>query len=101
MAEVASPVTASATLSYLLATGTSGIRPNTTFTAQWRVTYVDGTANAGPPVSVTYADTRFNWKVASGPIVRLHWYTGDDAFGARGIADGRGRNGQGVRPPGH
>ncbi len=64
------------------------VYPNTTFQARWRITDSDGTQELGPSVSLTYADTRFNWKTKTGPIVRVHWYNGDDAFGARALAIG-------------
>lgn len=75
-------------LTYTVATGTDGILPNTPFTARWRVTYPDGTVDLGPAASTTYADTRFTWKTLSGPIVRVHWYAGDEAFGRRALKIG-------------
>ena len=36
----------------------------------------------GPAVDGRYADDRFDWKTATGDIVRVHWYEGGDAFGA-------------------
>ncbi len=64
------------------------VYPNTTFEARWRITESNGTQELGPSVSLTYADTRFDWKTKTGPIVRVHWYEGDDAFGARALAIG-------------
>lgn len=76
------------TLTYTLDAGPTGILPNTSFTAHWRITRGDRTVEEGPSVSVTYADTRFAWRTASGPIVRVHWYAGDAAFGQRALRIG-------------
>lgn len=78
----------STTLSYTVAVGSQGILPNTPFTARWRVTDPDGTVELGPAASVTYADTRFTWRSLSGPVVRVHWYVGDQAFGRRALKIG-------------
>ena len=64
------------------------VSPNTTFTARWRVVRGDGTSDLGPPVSVTYEDTRFDWRTVSGGIVRVHWYEGSEDFGRRALAIG-------------
>ncbi|MFI5226609.1 MAG: peptidase MA family metallohydrolase [Candidatus Limnocylindrales bacterium] len=75
----------SQTLHYALELADGHLFPNTKVTAQWRLTF--GTASElGPAVSVLYADTRFDWKTKVGSIVRVHWYTGDDAFGTRALA---------------
>jgi Peptidase MA superfamily len=64
------------------------IVPNTTFTAQWRVTDADGKAWLGPKVSETYSDTSADWQTLEGDVVRVHWYEGGDAFGRRALAIG-------------
>ena len=57
--------------------------PNTEITARWRVydSPEDRTGTDGPPVTLTYEDDRFDWKVLEGDLVRVHWYEGDEAFG--------------------
>ena len=57
--------------------------PNTRITARWRVydSPEDRTGTDGPPVTLTYEDDRFDWKVLEGDLVRVHWYDGDQAFG--------------------
>ncbi len=62
--------------------------PNTPLVARWRVTPAGGDPQEGPSVSVLYADTRFVWKTISGPLVRLHWYDGTDAFARQALAVG-------------
>jgi hypothetical protein len=62
--------------------------PNTPIEARWRVTTTAGDTVEGPSVSVLYADTRFAWKTISGPLVRLHWYDGSDAFARQALAVG-------------
>jgi hypothetical protein len=72
------------TLRYKLSIEDGHISPNTRLTARWRLRA--GTAvQTGPPVSVLYADTRFEWKTRKGEIVRIHWYQGNDAFGRRAL----------------
>ena len=64
--------------------------PNTPITARWRLVPEDRSVPqvVGPPVSVVYADTRFDWRTLDGDLVRLHWYEGSDAFGRRALAIG-------------
>ena len=86
--EVANPGSGQHTLSDVLKIADGHVYPNTKFIAQWRVTAPDGTLELGPPLNLTYQDTRFDWQTKTGPIVRVHWYQGDDAFGARALAIG-------------
>jgi hypothetical protein len=62
--------------------------PNTTIRARWRVVGEDGGEVIGPPTTVTYEDTRFEWQVREGELVRVHWSEGGDAFGARALEIG-------------
>jgi hypothetical protein len=64
--------------------------PNTPVTARWRLVPEDRSLPpvVGPPVSVVYADTRFDWRTLEGDVVRLHWYEGSDAFGRQALAIG-------------
>jgi len=66
------------------------IYPNSPITARWRLVPADRTIEpmVGPPVTVTYADTRFAWKTLVGDIVTVHWYEGSNAFGRRVLAIG-------------
>ena len=59
--------------------------PNTTVTARWRLTGEDGSEAVGPPVTVRYEDTRFDWRTREGDVVRVHWYEGSDDFGQRAL----------------
>jgi hypothetical protein len=70
-------------LRYSLDLSQGHIYPNTTFTAQWRVTDSGGKAWLGPKVTQVYADDRLDWKTLKGKVVRAHWYEGDAAFGRR------------------
>jgi hypothetical protein len=78
----------SSTLSYTLDLSDGHIVPNTTFGAQWRV--VDSAAKAwlGPVVHHTYVDDRYTWKTLEGKVVRVHWYNGSQAFGAKALKIG-------------
>ncbi len=64
--------------------------PNTTLTARWRVVPADRSiaATEGPPVTLVYADTRFQWQTLTGDLVRLHWYEGGPSFGTRALEIG-------------
>jgi hypothetical protein len=64
--------------------------PNTTIRARWRLVPADRALSptVGPPVTVTYADTRFDWRTLRGDLVRVHWYEGSDGFGRRALEIG-------------
>ncbi len=72
------------------------ILPNTPIKAAWRLSAAaDGGAagaaldvEVGPTASLVYADARFDWKTASGDVVRVHWSEGGDAFGQRALRIG-------------
>lgn len=62
--------------------------PNTTIGYQFRVTAADGETALGPEGSVTVIDDRFDWQTISGSVVRVHWYSGGDAFASRALDTG-------------
>ena len=86
--EVEDPGAGQHTVSDVIKIADGHVFPNTTFTAQWRVTDPDGTTELGPSMTLAYLDTRFSWQTKTGPLVRVHWYQGDAAFGARALAIG-------------
>ncbi len=86
--QVPSPGIGRQTLTEVIKVADGHVYPNTTFYARWRVSAADGSQELGPPLSLTYLDTRFDWHTTTGPLVRVHWYDGDDAFGARALAIG-------------
>jgi hypothetical protein len=76
------------TLRHVLKTnGSDHLLPNTPVAAQWRLVAADpsGGTETGPQVRVVYEDDRFQWKTDAGDIVRVHWYEGSAAFGARAL----------------
>lgn len=79
---------ATTTLKFRLSESDEHLYPNTQYSARWRIVDTDGKASVGPGVSVTYLDTRFAWQTTSGKLVRVHWYSGDSAFGRRALAIG-------------
>ena len=81
------PGPGSATLTNTLDTaGGAHMIPNTPITARWRLFAADtGAASLGPEVHVVYADDRFDWQTATGSLVRVHWYQGNAAFGAKAL----------------
>jgi hypothetical protein len=78
----------SSTLDYTLDLSDGHVVPNTTFIAQWRVVDDAGKAWLGPVVKQVYVDDRFDWKTLDGKVVRVHWYQGDQAFGAKALKIG-------------
>ena len=86
--EVSPPTTGDDVLSETFSLADDGfIAPNTPVSARWRL-YPEATPDqpvTGPEVSILYADDRFEWKTEAGDIVRVHWYEGGDAFGARAL----------------
>ncbi len=76
------------TLDYRLDVATGGIAPNTTFVARWRVVDDSGRTWLGPSIRQTYVDDRFTWKTLHGSHVNVHWYDGDQAFGAKALKIG-------------
>ena len=76
------------TLDYSLDMTGGNVVPNTTFTAQWRVTDETGKAWLGPSLDHVYVDDRFEWKSLNGDVVRVHWVEGDQAFGRRALKIG-------------
>ena len=78
----------SSTLRHAIDLSDGHVVPNTTFSARWRVVDETGRAWLGPPVRRTYVDDRFDWKTLTGAVVRVHWYEGDRAFGAKALKIG-------------
>ncbi len=79
-------------LTYLFDPAVDGhLPPNTPLVARWRLIGVDGpdAVELGPEVRVTYSDDRFEWRTEAGALVRVHWYEGSDAFGARALKIGQ------------
>lgn len=74
-----------ASFTYLLDTSSGEMQPNTRLVAHFQVTLADGTVEDGPDVHVTYLDDRFMWRTKVGKVVRLHWYSGDDAFAQQAL----------------
>jgi hypothetical protein len=66
------------------------ILPNTRVTSRWRAIAGDaaGSATTSEVAAVVYADDRFDWRTASGDVVRVHWYEGSVAFGERALRIG-------------
>ena len=82
------PTGPTATLTYTLDTsGNDHMIPNTPIVAQWRVVSASQPAEValGPQQRVVYDDDRFQWKTTSDELVRVHWYEGDAAFGAKAL----------------
>lgn len=85
--EVEPPASGSITLTYVLPAADGHIAPNTPIRIRWRIT-TGGATTLGPEARMTLADQRFDWRIAAGDLVRVHWYEGDDAFGQRALRIG-------------
>ncbi len=88
VSDVTPPTTSSGptTLQYRLDLASGHLLPNTKLTARWRLTTTTGRVDLGPLVSITYADTRFQWQSQAGSLVTIHWYQGSADFGSRALA---------------
>lgn len=64
--------------------------PNTTLRYRFRAVMPDGTSLVGPEATATVVDPRFEWRTIEGPLVRLHWYDGDEDFARRALDIGEG-----------
>jgi len=64
--------------------------PNTRLIAQWRLVAAGDPNDValGPAIEVFVDDERFAWQTVSGDLVRVHWYEGPAAFGARALQIG-------------
>lgn len=51
----------------------------------YQATLDDGNTYTSSPNEVQYADNRFPWRENSRANVKIHWYAGDDAFGAAAL----------------
>ena len=89
VADVQASGTGSVSLSYVLATPSGSLLPNTDVTARFRLTLKDGSTIVGQPTTVHYEDTRFAWKAFRGTFVTVHYTDGGSSFGQRAakIAD--------------
>ncbi len=87
--EVPAPAAGSTTLTYTADDTDGHTLPNTPVQARWRITpTADAEPVVGPVVKDVYDDERFDWKTATGDVVRVHWYEGDQAFGERALRIG-------------
>ncbi len=64
--------------------------PNTTLRYRFRAVMPDGTSALGPEATATVIDPNVEWRTLEGPIVRLHWYEGDETFARRALEIGEG-----------
>jgi hypothetical protein len=88
----ATPGAGASSLTYTLDTsGNAHMIPNTAIVARWRIFAAgDPTAVAlGPELHFVYGDDRFQWKTTGTDLVRVHWYDGTDAFGAKALKLGQ------------
>jgi hypothetical protein len=56
--------------------------PNTRFEYQFRAHGTDGAVTLGPLARAVVEDDRFEWQTLEQDLMRVHWYTGDEAFAA-------------------
>ncbi len=85
--EVDRSASGSTTLTYVIDPADGHIAPNTPIRVRWRIT-LGGSTTLGPEARLVLVDRRFDWRVATGDLVRVHWYDGDDAFGQRALRIG-------------
>ena len=51
----------------------------------FQATLADGITYTSSPITFQYNDNRFPWREATRANVTVHWYAGDDAFGAAAL----------------
>jgi hypothetical protein len=85
LAGVPAPRAGQSVLEYTYETPLGSLYPNTRVELGFRLTFGDGRVVDSPTTSIVYADDRFDWKTIDGPLVRVHWVQGDDAFGRRAL----------------
>ncbi len=88
LAPVATPGTGATTLRYHHETPAGSLYPNTRVELGFRLTFDDGRVIDSPTTTVRYEDDRFAWRTLEGPLVRVHWVQGNDAFGQRALEVG-------------
>src|SRR5689334_10545409 len=59
--------------------------PFDTIVFWYQATLDDGNTYTSSPNEVQYADNRFPWRENTRANVNVHWYAGDDAFGAAAL----------------
>jgi hypothetical protein len=85
LATIPTPGQGPGTLRYRYETPFGSLYPNTRVELGFRVTLDDGRVIDGPTTTVRYEDDRFAWQTLEGPLVRVHWFQGGDAFGRRAL----------------
>jgi peptidase MA superfamily protein len=85
LAEIPTPPAGESTLQYTYATPFGGLFPNTQVQLGFRLTFDDGRIVDSPTTTILYDDDRFEWRTIEGPLVRVHWIDGDEAFGRRAL----------------
>lgn len=71
---------------YVLNTKKTYLPPGTEISFYWRMEDAAGGNLDTKPSTLSYDDTRFQWRKMSQNDVTLYWYQGDDAF-AKGLLD--------------
>lgn len=51
----------------------------------YQATLADGNTYTSPQTEINYDDNRFAWRVNTRANISVHWYAGDDAFGAAAL----------------
>lgn len=88
LAPVSTPGIGATTLRYHHDTPAGSLYPNTRVELGFRLTFGDGRVIDSPTTTVRYEDDRFAWRTLEGPLVRIHWVQGNDAFGRRALEIG-------------
>jgi hypothetical protein len=83
--EIPTPAAGNSTLRYTYDTPFGSLYPNTRVELGFRLTFEDGRIVDSPTTTILYEDDRFAWRTLEGPLVRVHWTEGDEAFGRRAL----------------
>lgn len=85
LAEIPPPGQGDSTMTYAYPTPSGSLYPNTRVELGFRLTFDGGRIVDSPTTTIRYEDDRFEWRTLEGPLVRVHWAEGDDAFGRRAL----------------
>ena len=85
LAAIPAPAQGRSTLTYAYPTPSGSLYPNTRVELGFRLTFADGRVVDSPTTTIRYEDDRVEWRTLEGPLVRVHWAQGDDAFGRRAL----------------
>lgn len=78
-------VAADGSVSFIYDVSQNVFPPFSSIVFWFQATLADGQTYTGAPITFPYNDNRFPWREMERSNVTVHWYAGDDAFGAAAL----------------